>query len=65
MSSGTDLFFMSYLLQLPFLVLWSVSGHNIFAVLPKVGILCKIIFTFIDIAVIFVASISFQFAQNM
>lgn len=38
MSSGTELFFMSYLLQLPFLVLWSVLGHNIFVVLLKVGV---------------------------
>jgi len=45
MSSGTESFFMSYLFQLPFLVLWSVSGHKIFAVLLKVGIMCKIILT--------------------
>ena len=43
MSSGTESLFMSYLFQLPFLVFWSVSGHNIFAVLLKVGIMCKFI----------------------
>jgi len=58
MPSGTESFFMSYLLQLPFLVLGSVVGHNIFVVLLKVGILCKIIFMFIDIAVSFVTYIS-------
>jgi len=58
MSSGTESFFMSYLLQLPFLVLWSVLGHNIFVVLLKVGIMCRIIFMFIDIAVSFVTYIS-------
>jgi len=58
MSSGTELFFMSYLLQLLFLVLWSVLGHNIFVVLLKVGVMCKIIFMFIDIAVNFVTYIS-------
>jgi len=42
-------------------VLWSVSGHNIFAVLLKVGITCKIIFIFSDITVVFVTYISFQF----
>lgn len=65
MSSGTESFLMSYLFQPPFLVLWSVSGHNIFAVLLKVGIMCKIIFMFSDITVIFVTYISLQFEQLM
>ena len=52
MPSGTESFFRSYFLQLPFLVLGSVL------VVLKVGILCKIVFMFIEIAVRFVTYIS-------
>jgi len=47
----------------PFLMLWPVSGHEIFAALLKVDIMCKIMFS--DITVIFVTYISFQFEQLM